>query len=161
MALDPTRREKLIQQYADGPKRLRGALAGTAAGAMKWRPAPEKWSVHEVICHCADSESNAYARVRYLLAEKEPLLIGYDQARWAVVLDYHNHPLEPALATIEAVRANTVALLRRLPEDAWQRGGRHTEIGPITVEEWLPIYAEHLEIHARQIERNLEAWSKR
>ena len=25
---------------------------------MKWRPGKGKWSVHEVVCHCADSETN-------------------------------------------------------------------------------------------------------
>ena len=59
---------------------------------------------------------------------------------------------------VEAVRANTVALLRRLPEDAWQRVGRHTESGTYSADDWLRIYAEHLDIHARQIEDNVAAW---
>ena len=54
--------------------------------------------------------------------------------------------------------ANTVVLLRRMPEDAWQRVGRHTESGPYSAEDWLKIYAEHLEIHSRQIDDNVAAW---
>ncbi|MBI2014254.1 MAG: DinB family protein, partial [Candidatus Rokubacteria bacterium] len=72
--------------------------------------------------------------------------------------DYHAHPLEPALATVEAVRANTTALIRRLPDEARRRVGRHTESGRYTAEDWLGIYAEHLEGHARQIEQNVAAW---
>ena len=56
------------------------------------------------------------------------------------------------------LRANTVALLRRLPEAAWVREGRHTESGRYTAEDWLAIYADHLEGHARQIETNVELW---
>ena len=67
-------------------------------------------------------------------------------------------PLEPALATVEAVRAHTVALLRRLPEAAWAREGTHSQSGRYSAETWLEVYAEHLEKHARQIERNLAAW---
>ena len=68
--------------------------------------------------------------------------------------------LAPALATVVAVRANTVPLLRALPEAAWSRIGRHSEMGTYTVEGWLGIYAEHVEVHARQIEANLAAWRK-
>lgn len=159
--MDASTRADLIRRYAEGPATLRAALAKVPKEALKWRPAPDKWSVHEVIVHCADSETNSHMRIRYLLAEQDPLIVGYDQDAWVGVLDYHNLPLEPALATVEAVRANTVPLLKRLPESAWSRKGRHTESGTYGVEQWMNIYAEHLEIHARQIERNLAAWQKK
>jgi len=158
--MTPTEREKLIQQYADGPRRLGEALARVPAAARTWRPAPGEWSVHEVICHCADSETTAYSRIRYVLAEKEPVIVGYDQEEWARRFDYHALPLEPALAAVASVRAVTAALLRRLPADAWTRKARHTESGEYGAEKWLEIYADHLEGHARQIENNLAAWQK-
>ncbi len=158
MPLTSADRERLIQQYADGATRLKAALRRVPEDALKWRPTPRQWSAHEIICHCADSETNAAARIRYLVSEQDALILGYDQEGWAVTFDYHSHPLEPALALVEAVRANTAALLRRLPDEAWQREGRHTESGRYTAEHWLGIYAEHLEGHARQIEGNLAAW---
>ena len=158
--MDRTQREKLIQQSADGPARLRAALARVPEAARQWRPAPGEWSAHEVICHCADSETNAYARIRFVVAEKEPLLVGYDQENWARTFDYHALPLEPALTVVESVRATTAALIRTLTDEAWQRRGRHTESGPYGAEDWLQIYADHLENHARQIEGNLAAWQK-
>src|SRR5574337_788854 len=75
--------------------------------------------------------------------------------------DYHSHPLDAALAVVEAVRVNTTALIRRLPDEAWKREGRHTESGRYTAENWLKIYAAHLEDHSRQIEKNLAAWEAR
>lgn len=158
MPLTRSERERLIQQYADGPARLEGALATVPAAARRWRPAPGEWSAHEVACHCADSEVNAAARIRYLVCEPQPLVLAYDESVWAVALDYHGHPLEPALDTVRAVRAHTTALLRRLPESAWSREGHHTGSGRYTAEDWLTIYAEHLENHARQIEANVSAW---
>lgn len=56
------------------------------------------------------------------------------------------------------MRADAAALLRRLPDDAWAKVGHHTESGRYTAEDWLKIYADHLEVHARQIETNLAAW---
>src|SRR6476659_2203302 len=158
MPLTVSQREDLIRRYEAGPARLKAALAKVPAEAMKWRPGPGKWSVLEVVCHCGDSEANGALRIRYLVAEPDPLIVGYDQARWAEVFDYHQAPIGPALATVEAVRANTAALLKRLPEKAWSVSGRHTESGSYTVEDWLGIYAEHLEKHSGQIERNLAAW---
>ncbi|MBI2491264.1 MAG: DinB family protein [Candidatus Rokubacteria bacterium] len=156
--MDRAERDALIQRYAAGPRRLKAALATVPAEALTWRPAPGEWSAHEVVCHCADSETNSYARIRFLVAEPDPVIQGYDEAQWARTFDYHAHPLEPALATVEAVRANTTALIRRLPAEAWRRVGRHTESGRYTAEDWLRIYAEHLENHARQIEANVAAW---
>ena len=151
-------REKLIEKYADGPRRLREALARVPAEARTWRPAEGEWSAHEVVCHCADSETVAAARIRYVIAEPDPVIVGYDQEAWARGFDYHGLPLEPALAAVEAVRATTAALLRRLTDDAWARKGRHTELGEYPAERWLELYAEHLEGHAQQIENNVSAW---
>ncbi len=158
MALDRAQRQALIQQYADGPARLRAALAAVPPEALKWRPAPKEWSAHEVICHCADSETNAYARIRFLVAEKSPSIQGYDENNWALVFAYHDLPLEPALAVVEAVRATTAALIRGLSDDAWTRVGTHTESGRYGAEDWLRIYADHLELHSRQIESNVALW---
>ena len=148
MPMTPAQRHAFVEQYAAGPRRLRAALATVPADAMQWRPKPGEWSAHEVVVHCADSE-------------KDPLIQGYDEAQWARDFDYHAHPLDVALATVDAVRANTTALLRRLPDAAWLKEGRHTESGHYTAEDWLRIYADHLENHARQIEANVAAWKAR
>lgn len=159
--MSPEQRRLLVTQYATGPERLEAALAAVPAAALQWRPGPGRWSVHEIIVHCADSETNAHMRLRYLLAEPDPLILGYNQDHWAIELDYHTHPLPLALATIRAVRANTVPLLQRLTEAQWQRTGRHTENPHFGVEPWLEAYGVHLDVHVRQIGRNMEAWGKR
>jgi len=137
MSMTAGERHQRIDQYERGPSRLRDALNLVPDEAVRWRPAEGKWSAHEVVCHCADSETNGVVRLRFLLAEKDPVIMGYDQ---------------------EAVRANATALLRTLGEEAWSRAGRHTDSGPYSMDTWLRIYSDHLEGHARQIERNLEAW---
>ncbi len=151
-------RTRRIEQYASAPGRLREALAGVPPEAMKRRPEPNEFSIHEIICHCADAETNDCSRIRYLMAEREPLIVAYDEEAWANLLDYHNHPLDLALATVEAVRANTTALLRRVPEEAWERAGTHTGSGRFTAEDWLITCSEHLDEHIAQIKANLWAW---
>ena len=160
MSLTTAERTTLIERYAHRPALLAAALAKVPRDALKWKPGTDRWSAHEIVVHCADSETNAHMRLRYLLAEPEPLIVGYDQDRWAKRFDYHAHPLDAALATVQAVRANTVPLLERATEQDWRRVGRHTESGPYSAEDWLAVYAEHLEKHSRQIQGNLEAWRK-
>jgi len=159
MAMSHDEREALIEEYARGPERIREALARVPKAALSWRPEAGKWSVHEVVVHCADSETNAALRIRTLIAEKEPLIVGYDQDAWARVFDYQAQPLEDSLAATGAARARTAPLLRRLTDAEWGKEGRHTESGRYTAEDWLRIYAAHLEGHAKQIERNVEAWT--
>jgi hypothetical protein len=161
MRLSGDERERRIEQYATAAARLRAAVRATPAEALQWRPAPGEFSVHEIVVHCADSETNSVARIRYLMAEDEPVILGYDPDNWAKRFDYHSHPLDAALATVEAVRANAVPLLRRLPDDAWDRTGTHSESGPYSGHDWLRIYSDHVEDHIAQIQRNVEAWRNR
>jgi len=159
--MSPADRRRLIERFARGPALLETAVAAVPAEALQWRPALGKWSVHEVVVHCADSETNAHMRLRFMLGEADPAIMGYDQDRWATAMDYHAHPMEPALATIRVVRANTVPLLTRLTDEQWRRTGHHPEHARYGVEKWLEVYAEHFEVHDRQIRRNLAAWSGR
>lgn len=161
MPLSPAERQTLIDRYASGYQVLTAALAKVPKEAMQWRPGPKKWSAHEVIVHCADSESYAHVRLRILLGSQPPAIQGYDQARWAQVLDYHTLPVDTALKTVEAVRANTVPILRRMTDADWAIMGTHSEVGPYGTADWLKTYSEHLEKHAGQIERNLAAWRNR
>ncbi len=156
-----TDRTAQIRQYATGAERLKSAIANVPIAAVRWRPSPEHWTVHEIVLHCADSEANAHMRLRYLLAEREPQIIGYDQDRWTQALDYHELPIEPALGVITAVRANTVPVLERLGALDWEKTGHHTENGRYSVGQWLDTYAPHLDQHAAQIGRVIAAWQRR
>ena len=158
MAVNAEERAARIEKYAAGAARLRAAFGAVPPEGRQFRPGPDKWSAHEVVMHCADSETNAAMRVRYLLAEKDPRIIGYDEAQWARQFDYHAHSAETALDTVAAVRAHTASLLRRLPEDAWSREGVHSDSGRYTMDDWLRIYADHVHNHADQVDRAHAAW---
>jgi hypothetical protein len=157
-SLSVEERTRRIEQYARAPARLREALAAVPPKAMKWRPEPGEFSVHEIVCHCADAETIDCSRIRYLLTDKKPVMVGYDQDVWARELAYGSHPLDAALATVEAVHANTAPVLRRLSDEAWAKEGTHTYSGRHTATDWLRTCSEHLEEHIDQINRTLAAW---
>lgn len=158
VVLTPQQREALLLEYEKGAVTIRNAWETVPEDAEKWRPGPDKWSAHEVIIHCADSETYAATRIRLLVAEKEPLIVGYDQAAWAKIFNYHAQSTDRALRTIDAIHTATLPLLRSLTEADWAKEGRHTESGPYTASDWLKSYGEHLANHAKQIARNLKAF---
>ncbi len=161
MTYDAATREGFLRRYAAGPALLRRAWGEVPREARTWRPAEGAWSAHEVVVHCADSETYSAIRIRLLLAEPEPLIVGYDEATWARRFDYHASDPELALDLVAAVRSHTSIMLAGLPGEAWGRVGRHSHSGPYGTDDWLRLYAEHLEVHAAQIRRNLVAWQRR
>ena len=162
MNLPAGQRNELIAAYAAGSARLRTAYEAVPEEARTWKPAPADFSAHEVVCHCADSETNSYARIRRLIADPAPAIIqGYDGDAWAKLLEYSEQSAELALDTVAAVRASTAPLIRRLGEAQWAASGAHSESGHYTAEDWLRIYAAHCEEHAQQIEAVCLAWRAR
>jgi hypothetical protein len=151
-------REHLIERYAIGPALLREALGHAPPEMRKWRPETNEFSVHEIIVHCADSETNSHGRIRYIMTEDNATIIGYDPPTWAAAFDYMNHPLDAALLTVEAVRANTVPILRMASDEMWSHAGTHTESGRYGAETWLQVYAAHCYEHAQQIDAVVAAW---
>jgi hypothetical protein len=74
--MDPDERRALIKRYAEGPAVLRKAVDEAAESMRKWRPAEGEFSVHEIVVHCADSETNSHSRIRYVLAEDDAKIAG-------------------------------------------------------------------------------------
>jgi hypothetical protein len=152
-AVEPERLHELIERFREGPEVVAEALAGITDDELDARPAPDDWTPREVVHHLADSEMTSAIRLRRLLAEDDPIIIGYDEAEFARRLFYGERPIQAALDAFRASRDTTVEILERLTEDQWARSGTHTESGPYGVETWLQIYAAHAHDHADQIRR--------
>ena len=144
----------LIDQYAAGPAEVRAALDGITTTELDTRPAAGAWTAREIVHHLADSETNSYVRLRRMLVDDGTDIQVYDQDRWAAEprLGYDG-PIEPPLAVLEAVRASSAALLRRLADADFARTGHHVEHDTYSVQQWLEIYADHAHGHADQIRR--------
>lgn len=155
-------RARMIDLYGRGCDLLDAALAATPKTMWQFRPAPKDWSVHEVLIHLADSETNSYLRARKALAEPGQAIMGYDQDKWASVLDYHARDTDDALAILRLVRKATHSLIAGLPESAWSTSYFHPESGKqVRLDDWLATYAVHIPGHIEQIQRNVMLWRKR
>jgi hypothetical protein len=148
--MDRETRTALIARYRSGFDEVARALEGITEGEWDFRPAPGTWSPREVVHHLADSEMTAAIRLRLLVAQDHPTIVGYDQEQFAAEL-FYDRPVEASLDAFRAARATTAEILDRLSDDQFERTGTHTESGAYGVERWLEIYAAHAHGHARQI----------
>lgn len=153
-------RRQLIAKYKQGYNEVMGILNEFPKNALTAHPIPNKWSACEIVHHLADSETVSGIRLKRLLAEDHPLIQGYDQAAFAVRLNYNTREIGPALDAFRGARANTAQLLDSMSEEDWRREGTHSESGSYTTEDWLRIYAEHAHNHAAQIRRLQESLAK-
>jgi uncharacterized damage-inducible protein DinB len=140
-----------IDAYLASLPRLRRAVADLSPEQLRARPVPGKWSTLEVVCHLVDSEQAWCHRMKRVIAEERPLLIGYDESRFTRSLPYHEANLEDELALLEAMRRQMARTLRAQPEAGWSRTGVHSERGLITLEEMLQAEVEHIPHHLAQI----------
>ena len=149
--MDAAERMALIEDYEAGADEVGRALGEIGRDAFDRRPPDGSWNAREVVHHLADSEMRSAIRLRRLLSEDNPTILGYDEASYATIFRYAERPMEPALAAFRASRSTTSQILRQLDEAAFARGGTHQESGPYGVEHWLRIYARHAHEHADQI----------
>ncbi|MEO8088674.1 MAG: DinB family protein [Gemmatimonadales bacterium] len=126
---------------------------GLDDSALRRPEAPGKWSVIEVIQHLADSDLVFSYRLKMMLTEDRPPLQGYDQDRWAGVLNYREVALDLALNQLRGVRAANLHLLRRLAPSQLERVGLHAERGPESAGFLLQLMGAHDLVHRRQIDR--------
>jgi hypothetical protein len=145
-------RMSLLARFRTGFADVEAALEGVTADELD-RAAPDGgWTARQVVHHLADSEATAYVRLRRLIAEDDPIIVGYDEPGYARRLHY-DRPIDTSSAVLGAVRAASLELLESLGPDEWSRVGSHSESGAYSVDDWLTIYADHSHDHADQIRR--------
>jgi hypothetical protein len=94
-----------------------------------------------------DSDLIAADRMKRIIAEENPTIIGYNETAFSQKLFYEK--LDP-FAAADIFRRNrdmTAIILRSLPDAAYARTGIHNERGKVTLEDILSIYVKHLEHH--------------
>jgi uncharacterized damage-inducible protein DinB len=149
--------QPLIEQYLAGPKQLRQAVAGMTREQLLARPIAGKWSTLEVVAHLADFDPIMADRMKRVIAEDKPTLIGADEVRFAAALQYHERDINEELAIIEATRSQLARILGRLPDAALQRVGNHNERGPLTLEQLMGYGINHIAHHLKFVNDKRQA----
>jgi hypothetical protein len=151
------RRQK-IEAYGHAYDSLVESLRQFPREMWRYRPAPDRWTIHEIIIHITDSEANGYIRGRRFVAEPNTQIVPYDEMQWAKMLRYHDRNTDEALGLFKCLRAGSYHLIKSLPDEVWSNTLYHPEVGPMTMDDWLDTYERHIPDHIAQMTAVYDAW---
>ncbi|HVT45027.1 MAG TPA: DinB family protein [Thermoanaerobaculia bacterium] len=126
-------------------------LADVPDDLLRKPPRPGKWSVGQILGHLAEGEMVLGYRIRCILANNGCAIEGYDQSRWAEVMQYEEIAPPLSLERFRALREWNLALLRRLTDEEWKQFGIHSERGAESIRDMVALYAGHDLNHLGQI----------
>ena|SRR5581483_10236353 len=139
-----------VGQLEATPGILRGLMCELSEEDARWKPAPDRFSVAEVLAHLSHSEGHCYRlRLDRFMNEERPEFEP-DDAQFHLEL-YRDADPEDSFDHFEEQRETTIELLRNLPRGSGERVALHQEAGEITMAQMLHEWAMHDLGHIRQI----------
>jgi hypothetical protein len=135
------------------PRQIVALTRGLSPRQLAKKPAPNKWSIQEIITHLADTEMVMCCRSRWIAFEEKPTLVPFDQEKWADGRAREKEPLADTLERFRVLRKSQVRFFRAAPKKDFRRTGYHPERGDVTLQEQLETVAGHDLNHLGQIQR--------
>jgi DinB superfamily len=148
---DSNQRSQLIESIEEAPAKLRAALEGLSLMQLDTPYREGGWTPRQVAHHVPESHMNAYTRFKLALTEENPLIKPYMENLWAELPDVKETPVETSLALLEALHKRWVIVLRTMKPEHWQRSFRHPELGTVSLDRNLALYAWHGQHHIAHI----------
>jgi hypothetical protein len=154
-----TLRAESLGQIERLPAELRASVRGLIDAQLDTPYRPDGWTVRQVVHHIADSHMNGFIRVKLALTETDPLIRPYDQDGFARLAD-SRLPVDVSLGLVDALHARWVALWHGVTEAGMATPFRHPELGAMTLDRQLQLYAWHGRHHTAHILglRRREGW---
>lgn len=149
-----TELKKYLEAAEKSPKQVAAAVSGLPEKVLRYKPAPDKWSIHEILGHLADVEIVYAYRLRQMLADKKPVIAPMDQDDWARNLG-HLESSPPELVALYGLnRHANLRILQRLKAPDFEKSAYHPETKEnFSVAQLIERMATHGANHLEQIER--------
>ena len=144
-------RERFIREIEQTPAELERAVSGLTDRQLEQSYREGGWTVRQVVHHVADSHMNAYIRFKLAVTEETPTIKPYHEARWAELEDAVHAEIAASLALIEGLHGRWVRFLRSLEEAQFDRKFHHPDIGVVSLDWALALYAWHGRHHVAHI----------
>jgi hypothetical protein len=128
-------------------------VAAASAEQLRAAPAPGEWSAWQVLSHLADSDLMAGTRVRMIVTQDRPALVGYDQEAWTARFSALDGDVQDTVERWRALRAANVRIFASLSAAEWQRVGVHSERGAESARLTVELMAGHDRVHLDQFRR--------
>ena len=146
--------KKHLEAGEKSPKQIAAAVSGLSEETLRYKPAPDKWCILEILGHLADMEVMYAYRMRQMLADKKPVIAPIDQNDWAKNLGYMQESPAELVALYGLNRHHTLQLLHRMKPGDLEKSAYHPERQRnVTVAEYIGMMGGHGANHLEQIER--------
>ncbi|MGH9539096.1 MAG: DinB family protein [Terriglobales bacterium] len=150
--------EKELKQHLDAaeksPKQVAAAVSGLPDKVLRYKPAPDKWCILEILGHLGDVEIVYGYRLRQMLADKKPVIAPMDQNDWARNLGYMENSPAEMVALYGLNRHANLRLLQRLKPGDLEKSAFHPETQKnFSVADLVERLGTHGASHLQQIER--------
>jgi DinB superfamily len=149
--LTDDQRRSAVNDIATAPANLRLAVNDLSEPQLDTPYRPAGWTLRQVVHHVPDSHMNAYIRFKLALTEDEPTIKPYEQQLWADLPDTKSTPVEVSLTLLDSLHERWVQLLQSFTASDWKRTFRHPELGVVSLERNLALYAWHGRHHVAHI----------
>jgi len=140
---------------------LADIVAGHPAEVLRARPFEGKWTPNEIIGHLTDSEWVYGYRLRLILCEGDPAILGTKQDSWVASLRHNEREPSELVEIFRTLRVFSLAVWRRMSPEDLKRSGQHNERGPESLGVMLRMLAGHDLSHLDQISRYIQAVEQR
>ncbi len=131
----------------------RSLLTGLSQDELAYRPAPEEWSILEILHHIGELEELRLRRIHAMLADTDPVLEARGELSPVPVAD-------PQLLLDRwlTARAELLSLGRALDESQLDRPGKHPLFGPTSPRDQFQKSEPHARNHLEQCRANLQTF---
>lgn len=140
-----------VSVQGETARQLAHLVEGVPAEKLRQSPAPDKWSVIEILAHLADAEVGSTWRYRQMIEHDGIALTSFDQGLWQRLGQYSSRDPEESLRLFSLLRQTNLQLFDRLTPVEWERHGVHAERGPMSVRDLAIQIAGHDLNHVEQI----------
>ena len=142
-----------LQVQQETPKKLQKLIKPLSKAQLTRRPAPNKWSIAEILAHLVDAELVGSWRMRFILGSNGATIQAFDQDVWAETFAYSRCDPRLSLETFRILRENNIRMLKALPKELWENYGMHQERGKETIAHLVRMFAGHDLNHLAQVEK--------
>ena len=158
--LSDQQKASFLDDVEQTPARLKAAVQGLTQQQLDTPYRDGGWTVRQVVHHVPDSHMNSYIRFKLALTEEEPTIRTYFEERWAELPEAKSAPIELSLTLLESLHKRWNLMLRAITPAQWKRTLRHPEMGTMSLEKALAMYAWHGRHHVAHVTelRKAKGW---
>lgn len=143
---------QIIQELERNREVFKHLLSDISEKEFRWKPAPEKWNLLDVVCHLYDEEREDFRlRTKSVLENPEKPLPRFDPVAWVTERNYSEQDYTTKLEDFLNERSASIKWLRSLEQPQWENEYHHPKAGPLSARFFLTNWLTNDLLHIRQI----------